>query len=423
MSPGVSLRPRSLARVLAASLVLASIASAAACSSAPEVSLAPAPPAPAVPATDLASVMRAYVDDPAVGRRALEASLVTRDNTYAALRLAEYDAARWGALPELDAPTTPIGVSASGGPAPPPPAGDPAWATLDAASASWTESDLRALGERAFFRYPLQTSAGMPRALAEPDRAGVWQDEGRFGAVWVSLPRGVTAAALTCATCHASKVDGRLVAGRNNPDLDAGRVYGDGTDGLRWGLGRVDVTMSDGVDNPVAITDLRPLRHQQHLHHAATLRNEPVALAVRIETLMITSHGQSVRPPRKVAAALAVYLLGLAPKDPLPGGDGAGVFARECGGCHRGESASGAPVSLEAIGTDPRVGASRDRGTGSYRVPSLRAVGDRRRLFASGDVEDIEDLLSPARKAEGHRYGLSLDAADRAALLGYLRRL
>lgn len=405
-------------RALALPITLALAAGAAACSSAPEMSLAPAPQP-----TDLAGLMRAYVDDPAVGRRALEASLVARDNTYAELRLAEYDAGRWGALPELDAPTSPIGVSASGGPAPPPPAGDPAWATLDASSAGWSESDLRALGERAFFRYPLQTSAGLPRALAESDRAGVWQDEGRFGAVWVSLPRGVTAAALTCATCHASKVDGRLIAGRNNPDLDAGRVYGEGNDGPRWGLGRVDVTMSDGVDNPVAITDLRPLRHQQHLHRAATLRNEPVALAVRIETLMITSHGQSVRPPRKIAAALAVYLLGLAPKDPLPGGEGADVFARECSGCHRGESTSGPPVSLEAIGTDPRVGASRDRGTGFYRVPSLRGVGDRRRLFASGEVEDVEDLLSAARKADGHRYGLSLDAKDRAALLAYLRRL
>ena len=173
----------------------------------------------------------------------------------------------------------------------------------------------------------------------------------------------------------------------------------------------------------MAITDLRPIRHQHNLHHAATLLNEPVALAVRIETLMITSQNQSVRPPRKIAAALAVYLLSLAPERPLPGGAGAAVFARTCATCHHGDGASGAPVGLAAIGTDPRVGSSPDRWTGFYRVPSLRMVGDRRRMFASGAIEDLDALLSPDRTAAGHRYGLDLTAEDRADLLGYLRQL
>jgi mono/diheme cytochrome c family protein len=180
---------------------------------------------------------------------------------------------------------------------------------------------------------------------------------------------------------------------------------------------------ADGIDNPVAITDLRPVRYQQNLHHAATLHNDPLALAVRIETLIITSHGESVRPPRKIAAALAVYLLSLAPTTPLPEGDGAVIFARECGSCHAGEAASGPPVPLAAVGTDSAVGASPDRGTGRYRVPSLRAVGDRRRMFASGDIADLDALLAPERAVVGHRYGLTLDAKDRAALRVYLRGL
>ncbi|MFO0738019.1 MAG: hypothetical protein U0270_19155 [Labilithrix sp.] len=71
------------------------------------------------------------------------------------------------------------------------------------------------------------------------------------------------------------------------------------------------------------------------------------------------------------------------------------------------------------------MGESRDRGTGMYRVPSLRFVGDRRRLFASGAVEDVTDLLtpSPAREAKGHTFGLGLPDVQRGALLGYLRRL
>jgi mono/diheme cytochrome c family protein len=189
-----------------------------------------------------------------------------------------------------------------------------------------------------------------------------------------------------------------------------------------WGRGRVDVT-ADGIDNPVSITDLRPVRHQRNLHHAATLRNDPLALAVRIETLTVTSHAELVRPPRKVAAALAVYLLSLAPTTPLPTGDGAVVFARECASCHQGEAASGPPVPLAAVGTDPAVGTSPDRGTGSYRVPSLRAVGDRRRMFASGAIDDLDALLAPDRAVPGHRFGLTLDATDRTALLAYLRGL
>jgi mono/diheme cytochrome c family protein len=407
---------------LALSVTLAAVA-AGACSSAPVDRLEPT-------ATDLASQMHAYVEDPAILRHALEQSLVNQDNAYSLLRLSEYDEDHWGRLPELDAPTAPMLVGDAGAPADPPGAGDASWASLDPDAVGWSLDELRALGERAFFRYPLQPSDTMPRAMASADHAGVWQHEGRFGAVWVSLPRGLVRAAFTCATCHASKVGDRLVAGRNNADLDAARVYDNdnGASGAGnrsvpgWGPGLVDVT-PDGIDNPVAITDLRPVRYQENLHHAATLHNEPIALAVRIETLIITSHSQAVRPPRKIAAALAVYLLGLAPTTPLPGGEGAAVFARECASCHKGEAASGPAITLAAIGTDPAVGASPDRGTGSYRVPSLRSVGDRRRMFASGAIADLDALLAPDRTVAGHRYGLDLSAPERAALLTYLRGL
>ena len=71
--------------------------------------------------------------------------------------------------------------------------------------------------------------------------------------------------------------------------------------------GTVDVT-SDDADNPVSITDLRPIRYQKYLHHTGMIHNSLPALAVRIETLAITSSSESVRPPRKIAAALALYL-------------------------------------------------------------------------------------------------------------------
>ena len=362
-----------------------------------------AAPDAAPPGRDVATELRDYTVDPAVGRRALEASLVDSTNGYAKLRLTQYDEAHWGALPTLASTSFPI-VDGSV-----PSKDDPRFVTLSEEAS--TPDELRALGERAFYTYPAQVVPGLLAAVARPDGAGLWRRDGAWGAVWARLPGGVFPA-VTCASCHASVVGDRLVAGRNNPDLDAAFVFG--VQG-EWGLGRVDVT-NDGIVNPVAIADLRPIAWQTNLHHAATLRNDPVALAVRIETLIVTNHRQSTRPSRTVAAALATYLLSLAPTTQRPSGRGADVFQRTCGGCHAGEGATGPAVRLDVVGTDPLVGESTERGTGHYRVPSLRGVGDRRRLFASGDVDGIEALLDPERTVAGHRYGLELGTDDRAAL-------
>lgn len=374
----------------------------------------------------LAQSLRTYVTDAKVRRDALETSLVNRDNAYSRLRLDRYgDDRAWGALEEFDPETTPIATADIESGAPSTAA---TWTSFanDTKSESFTALELKALGERAFYNYPVQLVPTLPNALSSPGHAGMWDHDGRTGAVWVRFSSGSITSAFTCSTCHASVDHGVLVTGRNNADLDVGRINGDGLHGPAWGLGRVDVT-ADGIDNPVTITDLRPLRFQENLHHAATLRNDPIALAVRIETLIITSHHESVRPPRKIIAALALFLLDLAPKTALPSPEspGAAVFERTCASCHRGEGRTGPAVPFSVVGTDPMTAESPDRGTGMYRVPSLRAVGDRRRLFASGAVDDIVDLVtpSPGRDAKGHVYGLELGDADRAALLGYLRQL
>lgn len=371
--------------------------------------------------------LEAYATDAALRRRALEASLVNADNAYSQRRLTSYqDASGWGVLPEINPPTSPILPSDIERAAPGP---DAKWTRADVDATQWSSADLHKLGEYAFYNFPVQPASALPIALRRPNRSGIWEHEGRLGAVWVNLAGGITTS-LTCASCHAS-VDtaaGLLVSGRNNPSIEAGVIMaGDGERGpASWAFGKVDVT-EDGVDDPVTITDLRPIRYQQNLHHAATLRNNEVALAVRIETLIITSHNASIRPPRKVVAALTAFLLDLAPTKPLPASDtpGAKLFEKECASCHHGEGRSGAPVQLSVVGTDPLVGRSPDRGTGMYRTPSLRAVADRRRLFASGTIEDIDDLLTPSeeRATKGHFYGLSLTVTERALLLGYLRGL
>ena len=68
----------------------------------------------------------------------------------------------------------------------------------------------------------------------------------------------------------------------------------------------------------VAISDLRPVRSEHYLHHDATVRNGLVELAIRIETLIITSNKLALRPPRKLVFALALYLWELEPKAVAP---------------------------------------------------------------------------------------------------------
>jgi mono/diheme cytochrome c family protein len=323
-----------------------------------------------------------YLDDSGFRRQALVASLVEPNNAYSQLRLARYGVdGGWDALPEWN-PSVAI-------------ADEPAQPLV-------LLGDLQELGEQAFSRYPVQLWARAP--------VGLWSDTERGdGLVRVELATGTFTAA-TCATCHATVRDGVFVAGLANASLDLG-----------WGPGRLDVSTNDGHE-PVRIPDLRPVRWLTYLHADATVRQpDIVALAIRIETLIITSHSEVVRPPRVVALALATYLWSLAPDDPLPSPPT--QFVETCGGCHAGDGLTGAPVPLDVVGTDPVVGMSSDRGTGMYRVPSLRGVRDRALLFHDGSIDSLDALLDPARTTPGHRFGMQLSTDDRATIIAYLRTL
>jgi hypothetical protein len=165
-------------------------------------------------------------------------------------------------------------------------------------------------------------------------------------------------------------------------------------------------------------------------------------LAIRIETLIITSGQEAVRPPRMVALGLAAYIRSLAMD--LPSADaaaeafprGAAVFASQCAGCHVPPALTGDPVPLAVIGTDPTLGMSESRGTGAYRVPSLHGVGSRGPLLHDGTIPSIDAMFDPARPTAsftqrlhgsgavpGHPYGLALTQGDRDSLLDYLRAL
>jgi len=369
-----------------------------------------------------------YDESETFRRDALLASLENPDNGYARLRLERYRSEQWEALPIWN-PAIRVTSEADIGAAKP----VAGFAPLEIEAVPWAEAPLLELGRRAFYEYPVQIMAFTAEALTRPDAPaeyGLWSAEGQLGGlVWTALPRGAVSLAVTCSSCHASSRGQVSITGKNNAQLDIGRLASDfrgDAPNLAWGPGRLDVT-NDGSDNPVAIPDLRPVRYQAHLQRAATVKNELIALAIRTETLIITSLAETARPPRKLAFALALFLWRLpdAPRA-APGAAsarGARLFEQRCASCHQPPRYSGPPIALDRIGTDPLVGQSSERGTGAYRVPSLRAVGDRSPLFAAGSVRDLAELLDPARAATGHRFGLDLDSAQRADLIRFLDTL
>ncbi len=410
---------------------------------------------------------RAYLEDAAFRRGALVASLATTHNRYAETRLEHYGRAGvggWDALPEWNPATEPIAaaeIEAAGGANLWSPLGGTARPLAIAGDARLADdvAALIDLGRRAFFRYPVQLAPIADRTItrARADAAGLWRDDeardegGLGGLVRTAMADGTVRAEMTCATCHAAPgADGRLIAGKPNAALDLTAMIAPGAPGgdrvaRGPGGGRGRVAVSPGEEAaPVRIPDLRPTRWLTHLQaDGAVVQRDLVALAIRIETLIITAHDAQLRPPRVVALGLAAYLWSLSasvpPIDaPLTAEAAAGrsIFAAHCQRCHDGPGLTGPPRDMRAIATDPAAGLSADRGTGFYRVPSLRGLASRGPLLHDGSLASPADLLDGARvqpgftralhgpgPVPGHLFGLNFDAAERRQVLAYLATL
>lgn len=96
------------------------------------------------------------------------------------------------------------------------------------------------------------------------------------------------------------------------------------------------------------------------------------------------------------------------------------------------------PVS---IGTDSELALKSRRGTGYYKVPSLKGVWYRGPFEHNGSVATLEDWFDPRRLSEhyvptgfrgygvktravpGHPFGLDLSRKDRQALIAFLKTL
>jgi hypothetical protein len=78
-----------------------------------------------------------------------------------------------------------------------------------------------------------------------------------------------------------------------------------------------------------------------------------------------------------------------------------------------------------SVGTDPELAMRTRKGTGYYKIPSLKGVWYRGPFQHAGAVETLDDWFNPARvqRVPGHPFGLALTAEDRRALIAFLETL
>ena len=230
------------------------------------------------------------------------------------------------------------------------------------------------------------------------------------------------------------------------------------------------------------MADLRGVRYRRYLDATGTHVNRGPADVARYgilvefaESTVFGAHHMLpdtipkvvVRPPDEAMYALALYVYSLdPPKSPYPRDElaqrGEHIFEAEgCVECHTPPNYTnnkliGAPgfepqideamrarldVSSRRVHTDPGLALQTRKGTGYYRVPSLRGVWYRGLYGHSGFVTSLEDWFDPRRQQSdyvptgwrgpgvkqravpGHDFGLDLSQDDKRALIAFLRTL
>jgi mono/diheme cytochrome c family protein len=247
------------------------------------------------------------------------------------------------------------------------------------------------------------------------------------------------------------------------------------------GLGRGVLPRFNGSPfNPTKTPDLIGLKDRKYIDHTAThLLRGPEDL-MRYAALvsccdsadfgeyhMLTEKGHRIvyRFPDELLYALAQYIYSLQPpanpnlKDSRAPA-GREIFEREgCANCHTAPLytnnkltiAEGFTPSPEhplradilpiSVATDSGLALKTRKGTGLYKIPSLRGVWYRGLFGHDGSVRTLEEWFDPARLRDdyvpsgfkgfkvthravpGHPFGLALTAKDQAALIAFLKTL
>ena len=229
---------------------------------------------------------------------------------------------------------------------------------------------------------------------------------------------------------------------------------------------------------PPQIPDIIGVQERRFLDHTGLVRQNSIGDLMRYSTLVqdtigLARYGDTEPPPNARATrysdeqlyALALYLYSLKPpanpnRFDAPAARGKKIFAREgCGACHTPPLYTNnklipvegfTPSELDkqrgdilerAVGTDPRYALQTRKGTGYYKVPSLKGLWYRGPLEHHGSVATLDDWFNPdrlredyvptgyaghdsaARSVKGHRFGLALSPEERKSLIAFLRTL
>jgi hypothetical protein len=231
---------------------------------------------------------------------------------------------------------------------------------------------------------------------------------------------------------------------------------------------------------PAKIPDLIGVSDYKFFDHTGTHRNRGIGDLMRYIALVSVAESSDFGPhhlldpdqrkvehrlPDEAMYALALYIESLKPPaNPHPFDEhaaaGKNVFEREgCGRCHtpplytnnkltlaKGfkppqDTMRSSDIMSVSVGTDPGLALRTRKGTGYYKVPSLRGVWYRGRYLHDGSLATLEEMFDPNRLKEtfkpggwnppstktravpGHEFGLDLSPDDRRALTAFLRTL
>jgi len=231
---------------------------------------------------------------------------------------------------------------------------------------------------------------------------------------------------------------------------------------------------------PAKIPDLVGIKDRKYIDHTGTHLNRGVGDLMRYAALVSWAESTDFGPHKmlgegselpkfrrsdEVLYALSLYMQSLKPPanpNPVNAATAAGekIFRREgCAGCHvpplytsnkltlalgfqppknRPSTLDVLPVS---VGTDPGLALETRKGTGYYKVPSLKGVWYRGHYLHDGSAASLEEMFDPdrlngsyvpggysppgvkSRAIKGHEFGLKLNPEERVQLIGFLRTL
>ncbi len=229
---------------------------------------------------------------------------------------------------------------------------------------------------------------------------------------------------------------------------------------------------------PTKIPDLIGFKDRKFIDHTGTHRHRDIGDLMRYAALVSFAENVEFGGRRMIAAdttpfrtrlpdaalyALALYVYSLQPPaNPNPLDEraraGEAVFEKaRCRRCHtpplytnnkltlaKGFTPpedTGDDVVRTSVGTDPGLALRTRKGTGYYKVPSLKGVWYRGHYLHDGSVGSLEEMFDPDRLSdehvrggfappgmakraiEGHEFGLDLTAEEREQLVAFLRTL